>query len=155
MGIEIERKFLVKNDTWRADADAGVRIRQAYLAVGPPTAVRVRVQGERANLNVKTASLAIRRQEFEYDIPMGDAEAILQRCVEGYVIEKTRYEIEHAGMTWEVDVFEGVNDGLLVAEIELEHEDQEFERPAWAGDEVSGDPRYLNTHLSRTPYSEW
>lgn len=155
MGKEIERKFLVVNDAWRRAAKPGLRTRQGYLHVGPPVAVRARIMGGKATLNVKKSTLDISRDEFEYAIPMEDAEALLARLCEGYIIEKTRYLVDYAGMTWEVDVFEGVNEGLVVAEIELESEDQQFEKPPWAGQEVSGDARYLNTHLSREPYKEW
>jgi len=154
MGTEIERKFLVKGDAWREGAK-GVPCRQGYMCVGPPVAARVRIMGDRATLNVKRATLDIARDEFEYTIPREDAEALLAGLCEGHVIEKTRYEIEYAGMTWEVDEFHGVNAGLIVAEIELDAVDQEFDRPPWVGEEVSSDARYLNSHLTRHPYSEW
>ena len=154
MGLEIERKFLVVDDSWNTGAH-GVHYRQGYLAVGPPVAIRVRVAGEQAILNIKKATLAITRDEFEYPIPLEDGQAILEHLCEGHVIEKTRYKVSFAGMTWEVDVFEGVNQGLVVAEIELRDEAQTLLRPPWVGEEVSGDPRYLNSSLSRHPYTEW
>ncbi|MCP4642867.1 MAG: CYTH domain-containing protein, partial [bacterium] len=141
--------------TWRQRAKPGLTTRQGYLCVGPPASVRARVMGDKATLNIKRSTLDIARDEFEYAIAMEDAEAMLAHLCEGHIIEKTRYHVEHAGMTWEVDVFEGVNQGLVVAEIELEAEDQPFENPPWAGTEVSGDVRYFNSYLSRHPYSEW
>ena len=148
MGTEIERKFLVTDETWRRHAQPGQAMRQGYLYVGPPTAIRVRTAGDRAWLNIKKATLAVTRAEFEYPIPLEDAQAILDHLCEGYIIEKTRYKIE-------IDEFHGVNGGLIVAEVELDHEDQPFKKPSWVGEEVSGDPRYLNSHLSRRPYSQW
>jgi len=155
VGVEIERKFLVAHDGWRGAASSGERYRQGYVAVGPPAAVRVRIMGDRAVLNLKKATTDITRDEFEYAIPIEDAEAILERLCSGRVIEKTRYKVPHAGLTWEVDVFEARNAGLVVAEIELESETHEFERPPWLGQEVSGDVRYFNSSLSVTPYTEW
>ncbi len=155
MGIEIERKFLVNDDSWRTPDLAGTPIRQGYLAVGPPSAVRVRIAGDKAILNVKSAVISITRLEFEYPVPVDDAEEILESACDGRIVRKTRFLVEHAGMTWEVDVFDGPNEGLIVAELELESEDQPFEKPPWLGEEVSGEPRYLNTHLSTHPYTEW
>jgi adenylate cyclase len=155
MGTEIERKFLVADDSWRVPGVSATPIRQGYMALGPPTAVRVRIAGETATLNVKTATLDIRRHEFEYAIPVHDAEEIMATCCAGDVVEKTRFAVPFAGAVWEVDVFAGLNEGLVVAEIELNHEDQPFDVPPWAGAEVSHDPRYLNTHLSQHPFSAW
>ena len=155
MGTEIERKFLVASNAWRTNAGPAVRIRQGYLAVGPPTAVRVRIAGDQATLNVKSATLNISRIEYEYAIPMADAEHILSALAEGYAIEKHRHRVFYSGKVWEVDVFDGVNEGLTVAEIELRSENEPFDVPPWAGEEVSADPRYLNTHLSRKPFSQW
>jgi adenylate cyclase len=172
MGKEIERKFLVIGQRWKEGATA-VRYRQAYLtlcqtptkfAVGPPVAVRIRIAtvcqnttncGPEAFLTIKKSTLDITRDEFEYPIPIEDAEAMLNGLCEGDPIEKVRYKVTYGGMLWEIDVFEGANEGLVVAEIELSHPDQDFERPPWLGEEVSGDPRYLNTSLSRNPYSQW
>ena len=155
MGVEIERKFLVAYEGWRSAASSGERYRQGYVAVGPPAAVRVRIMGDRAVLNLKKATTDITRDEFEYAISLEDAESILERLCSGHVIEKTRYKVPHAGLTWEVDVFEGRNAGLVVAELELESETQAVERPPWLGEEVSGDIRYFNSSLSVTPYTEW
>jgi adenylate cyclase len=154
MGKEIERKFLVIDRRWQEGA-TGVRYRQGYLAVGPPVAVRIRMAGGEAFLNIKKATLDITRDEFEYRIPIEDAEAMLNELCEGLSIDKVRYKIRYGGMLWEIDVFEGANEGLVVAEIELLDPDQGFEHPPWLGEEVSGDPRYLNTSLSRHPYAEW
>jgi CYTH domain-containing protein len=154
MGKEIERKFLVKDESW-GEGTTGVPYRQGYLAVGPPVAVRVRIAGDTGYLNIKRATLDITRDEFKYPIPLEDAEAMLSGLCEGFLIEKSRHEVTFAGMLWEIDVFRGANEGLVIAEIELSDPDQHFERPPWLGKEVSGDPRYLNTSLSRNPYSRW
>jgi len=154
MATEIERKFLVKGDGWRRNARAAA-CRQGYLAAGPPVAVRIRIMDGNATLNIKKATLNIERLEFEYEIPKVDAEQMLDQLCEGYIIEKTRYRVQHAGMLWEIDEFAGANEGLVVAEIELERPDQEFEKPPWLDREVSGDPRYLNSSLSRKPYTLW
>lgn len=155
MGIEIERKFLLRNDDWRAEADAGTRMRQGYFAGPQRASIRVRVEGSSANLNIKSAELGIRRLEFEYPVPLVEAEQLLDELCEKPLIEKTRYHLKHAGMLWEVDVFAGDNAGLVVAEIELPDEAAAFERPAWLGDEVSDDPRYYNVSLVTHPYCDW
>jgi adenylate cyclase len=115
----------------------------------------VRIEGERANLNIKSATLGVRRQEFEYPIPLAEAEEILDTLCEQPQIEKIRYLLPYGGHTWEIDVFAGENEGLVVAEIELASEDEAFERLAWLGEEVSGDTRYYNVCLVRHPYREW
>lgn len=155
MATEIERKFLVIDDAWRATAAPGVRMRQGYLSGGDRSSIRVRIQGEHAFLNIKSATLGVRRQEYEYVIPLGDAEEMLDRLCAGPLIEKVRYDVKHAGHVWEVDVFEGDNAGLVVAEVELDSEDERFEKPAWAGEEVSHDPRYYNVSLVTDPYKHW
>lgn len=160
MALEIERKFLVLNDAWRAAADAGTPYRQGYLSrvTGPDavrSSVRVRTDGERAFLNIKSATLGIRRQEYEYAIPLADAETMLADLCVGAVVEKTRYHVVAGAHVWEIDVFAGANTGLIVAEIELGHEDEAFERPEWLGAEVSDDPRYYNVCLAERPYSRW
>ena len=155
MATEIERKFLVRNETWRQQTDMGLRMRQGYMSGGELASVRVRVQGDQAFLNIKSATLGVWRREYDYPIPVRDAEEILEHLCAGPLIEKTRYHVEHAGHTWEVDVFEGDNAGLVVAEIELDSEDEAFEMPAWAGAEVSHDPRYYNVCLVKHPYKEW
>jgi len=155
VGTEIERKFLVTSDAWQESALDGVSILQGYITTGPPIAVRVRLAGENATLNLKKSTVDIARDEFEYPIPIGEAAQLLGHFCVGHAIQKRRYKVDYKGFTWDVDVFEGSNEGLVVAEIELESEDQPFELPPWVGKEVSGDPRYLNTSLSVRPYQEW
>jgi adenylate cyclase len=155
MGYEIERKFLVDDDGWRAEAGPGARMCQGYLASGRRGSVRVRTSGERAWLNIKGVTLGAKRREFEYPVPLDDALTILDKLCDGPLIDKTRYLVEHAGFTWEVDVFEGANSGLVVAEIELPSEETPFERPAWAGREVTAVKRYYNSCLVDHPYSDW
>lgn len=154
MALEIERKFLVDQEAWRRP-ERCKPCKQGYLAVGPPMAIRVRIMDGVATLNIKTATVDISRMEFEYEIPVEDAEELLNAACLGRVVEKTRYYVDHGGRRWEVDVFEGANEGLVVAEVELESPDQEFEKPAWVGKEVSDDPRYLNSSLSLSPYCTW
>lgn len=153
MNIEIERKFLLKNDNWREGA-VGVHYKQAYLNEKGDNTVRVRIEGEKAKLTIKGKSSNISRLEFEYDIPMTDAEALFT-LAKTPIVEKYRYKIMYAGNCWEVDEFLGLNRGLVVAEIELESETQSFEKPDWIGMEVSGDKRYTNANLARKPYCEW
>ena len=154
MGIERERKFLVNSNGWRP-AQRAVRFRQGYLATGPPVAVRVRVMESRANINIKRATSDIKREEFEYPIPVEEAEEILNLLCVGHPIEKTRHYVEYEGFLWEIDEFEGENAGLLVAEVEFERENQAIPLPPWIGKEVSSDPRYLNANLALEPYAQW
>jgi adenylate cyclase len=155
MPAEIERKFLVKNDRWRSLAVREQRIAQGYLANTDRGSVRVRLMGDRAFLSVKSMTLGVTRSEFEYPIPADDARYILQNLCLRPIIEKTRYYIEQDPHLWEIDVFEGENAGLIVAEIELNHADEEFTKPDWLGAEVSDDPRYYNVKLMEHPYSQW
>jgi len=155
MGVEIERKFLVIDDSWRETAGPGIPMQQGYLIAAKQASVRVRIEGKQARLNIKGATLGVRRQEFEYPIPLHDARTLLRTLCEKPLIEKTRYPVRYAGKEWEVDVFEGENTGLVVAELELEHEAEPFEKPPWLGREVSADPRYYNTCLVRHPYRDW
>lgn len=152
MAIEIERKFLVIDDSWR-NAPA-VYFCQGYLNRAKERTVRVRVAGENGYLTIKGVSQGAARAEFEYEIPLADAKQLLALC-DGPVIEKYRRRIEFGGMTWEVDEFLGANQGLVVAEIELDAEDQVFALPGWVGDEVTGDERYYNSNLARTPFAQW
>ncbi len=152
MATEIERKFLVSGAGWRQAAP--VRISQGYLNRDAERTVRVRIAGERAYLTIKGRAKNLTRPEFEYEIPAAEAEQLLKLC-EGPILEKHRHVLEHAGSRWEVDEFLGDNAGLVVAEIELESEDQTFERPAWLHTEVTHDPRYLNSNLSKRPYRSW
>jgi adenylate cyclase len=153
MGIEIERKFLVEGDGWKSAAGEGLACRQGYLDSGKGTTVRVRIIGEQAFLTIKGATSGITRSEFEYGIPVSDAESLLALCG-GAMVEKRRYFIKHAGRVWELDVFSGANAGLVMAEIELETEEQSFDLPEWAGPEVSADPRYRNGQLARHPFGK-
>lgn len=154
MGIEIERKFLVKNNLWKDNANNGTDFEQAYFTRNESCSVRVRKEGDKANLNIKSAELGILRQEFEYAIPLDEAEELLSLCGSTTVTKK-RYEVIHAGKTWEVDVFTGENEGLIVAEIELDYPEENFEMPPWAGNEVSSEIRYYNSELARHPFSQW
>jgi adenylate cyclase len=154
MGVEIEHKFLVKGDGWRRQGEP-VLIRQGYLSSHPERVVRVRIYGDEAFMTIKSKSVGISRGEWEYPLPLPDAREFLDRLCEQPIIEKYRRRIEHAGFTWEVDEFLGVNAGLVVAEIEVPSEDQAFERPEWVGEEVTDDPRYLNSNLISHPYSAW
>lgn len=154
MGIEIERKFLVLDDSWKKLAD-GVFLRQGYLSSAPERTVRVRSEGNRAFLTIKGKTVGATRGEWEYPIPPEDARDLLDRLCEQPLIEKYRYRIPYQGMTWEVDEFLGVNAGLVVAEIELESEGQTFVKPEWVGVEVTDDSRYFNASLVRRPFSEW
>ncbi len=155
MASEIERKFLVRDDGWQRDAAPGVTIRQGYIGASEAASVRVRISGDQAWLNIKGATLGISRMEFEYPVPVADAEQILEALCIRPLIEKTRHLIDYAGHRWEVDVFEGDNHGLVVAEIELDSENERFEKPPWASEEVSMDPRYYNASLAKRPFSMW
>ena len=154
MGTEIERKFLLRNDGWRAGAE-GVPYRQGYLSTAADRNVRVRIVGQTGYLTVKGRTSGISRLEFEYEIPLADARRMLDQLCFKPLIEKTRFKIEHRGLIWEVDEFAGDNAGLVVAEVELESEGQEIELPPWIGREVTDDPRYLNASLVKQPYTTW
>jgi adenylate cyclase len=161
MGIEIERKFLPIHDGWRGTAHKVVPMAQGYLndlalvdSGAMQASVRVRIEGEAAFLNIKSRELGARRQEFEYPVPVADAQALLKLCVGG-LIEKNRHYVEHAGHLWEVDEFLGDNAGLVVAEIELDAADEAFAKPDWAGAEATHAQRYYNLALASRPYSQW
>jgi adenylate cyclase len=153
MGREVERKFLVRDATWRAGVRPSTRMRQGYLTEGGRASVRVRIADDAATLNIKSARLGVSRDEFEYAIPSGDAEALFELCASAVL--KTRHLVDYEGHTWEIDEFEGANAGLVVAEIELDDPDERFESPAWLGAEVSFDARYYNVALARKPWREW
>jgi CYTH domain-containing protein len=155
MGREIERKFLVNGDRWRALAGTGVAYQQGYLSLEPARSVRVRLAGDKGTLTLKGKISALSRHEFEYEISSTDARQLLDSLCIQPLIEKTRYRLTYAGLVWEIDEFAGDNAGLIVAEVELTSERQRFDIPAWVGKEVSGDPRYLNISLVQTPYSRW
>jgi adenylate cyclase len=154
MGIEIERKFLVAGDGWRQAATTQTRFSQGYLSRDPARTVRVRIAGDRAFLTIKGLTRGATRAEFEYDIPFADAVQLLAMS-DGPVVDKVRHLCPHEGMTWEVDEFLGANAGLVVAEVELESEGQAFAPPAWLGEEVTGDARYVNANLAVQPFSAW
>ena len=154
MSVEIERKFLVLGSAWKALGQA-VALRQGYLSSHPDRTVRVRIEGQQGTLTIKGRSQGATRGEWEYPIPLADAAALLDGLCERPLIEKTRTRIVHAGMVWEVDEFFGDNLGLVVAEIELDSEDQVFEKPEWVGEEVTRDARYFNSNLIRRPYTSW
>lgn len=154
MAKEIERKFTVKGDVWR-DAAAGVIYRQGYLNSAKERTVRVRVAGDKAFLTIKGITAGATRAEYEYEIPYADCEAMLNTLAEKPVIEKKRYKIPFGQFVWEVDEFFGENKGLIVAEIELQSEDQTFDKPDWIDQEVTGDPRYFNSSLVKHPFSKW
>ncbi len=154
MALEIERKFLVSGDAWRGLV-AGVPFRQGYLADQNGCTVRVRIEGPRAVLTVKGRNTGMTRREHEFEIPQTEAAELLDHYCPKPLVEKVRYTIPYGGFVWEVDEFLGDNEGLVVAEIELESEDQTFDIPAWCSREVTGDPKYYNTSLARHPYALW
>ncbi|MDF1754888.1 MAG: CYTH domain-containing protein [Verrucomicrobiales bacterium] len=153
MGQEIERKFLVRSDGWRTASP--VRFVQGYLSVEKERTVRVRIEGEEARLTIKGVSQGITRSEFEYSIPLADAEVLLEDLCQKPLIDKHRTTVKLGDHIWEIDEFHGANEGLIVAEIELESIDEPFEKPDWLGPEVSEDPRYYNANLVNHPYSQW
>jgi len=154
MAKEIERKFLVKRDSWRGQ-EAGKRYRQGYLSTVKERTVRVRTAGEKGYLTIKGISVGASRSEYEYEIPVADANEMLDRLCERPLIEKTRYRVPHDGLVWEIDEFEGENSGLIVAEVELEDEHQSVTLPDWVGQEVTRDPRYFNANLVGKPFGKW
>lgn len=160
MAIEIERKFLVVSDNWRQAVVRQQTLRQGYLnrtsedAQGGAS-VRIRIAGDEAFLNIKQAVTGTSRLEYDYGVPVPDAVEMLDELCHKPLIEKTRHWVEHAGFTWEVDVFHGDNSGLIVAEIELPAEDTAFDKPDWVGREVTEQRRYYNVALCERPYREW
>lgn len=154
MATEIERKYLVVGDAWRA-LGSGTTYRQGYLSTVKERTVRVRVVGDRGTLTIKGLTVGATRTEYEYDIPVDDANHMLDDLCEQPVIDKTRFIVEYAGLTWEIDEFAGANAGLIVAEVELDSEDQAIELPDWIGEEVSHDARYFNANLIAHPYTAW
>jgi adenylate cyclase len=155
MALEIERKFLVLDDSWREGVVKTRVLRQGYLMKNGFLSIRIRIDGtESATLTIKTAEPGITRHEFEYPIPVADAEHLLLRRV-GAVIDKVRHIVPRGPHTWEIDVFEGANAGLIVAEVELSHANEQLDHPPWLGPEVTDDRRYFNADLARLPYSSW
>jgi adenylate cyclase len=154
VGVEIERRYLVVSSAWRADAGPGRNFRQGYLKKGG-VKVRIRSGAGWASLTVKGPRNGVARVEFDYPIPIDDAEQMLRICHQP-LVEKTRHEVRHHGHIWEVDVFEGANAGLVLAEIELSAPDEPFKLPTWVGPEVTGDPKYGHESLlERPPYDNW
>lgn len=154
MGVEIERKFLVAGEGWRAQGEP-VLLRQGYLSSHAERTVRVRIEGGRGVLTIKSKNVGAARGEWEYEIPVAEAAEMLDGLCERPLIEKYRRRIPFGGFVWEVDEFLGENAGLVVAEIELPAEDTVFDKPDWAGEEVTHDLRYLNSRLIKQPYSTW
>jgi len=155
MAQETERKFLVKDDAWREGDPPGLFYRQGYLSRVKERVVRVRAAGEKGFLTVKGITRGISRAEYEYEIPLQDANHMIEHLCERPLIEKMRYRIPFEGMTWDVDEFLAENLGLVLAEIELSHEGQEIILPPWLGEETSGDPRYYNANLVEHPFRQW
>jgi adenylate cyclase len=153
MGKEIERKYLVVGEAWKEQGE-GTLILQGYLSSQMERVVRVRTMGDRAYLTIKGIATGATRLEFEYDIPPDDGNELLDLCQKP-TIEKTRYKIPYRGLVWEVDEFHGVNESLVIAECELESEDQQIDKPEWVGEEVTGDPRYYNSNLIAHPFTAW
>jgi adenylate cyclase len=155
MSFEIERKFLVAGSDWKELAATRTSIRQAYLATDGKASIRVRIKGDSAaTLTIKSRPVALRRLELEYDIPILQAEALMQLRA-GSVIEKVRHVVPWGDLAWEIDVFEGENSGLIIAEIELHHEHQSVELPGWIGAEVTGQACYYNSALTQNPFCSW
>ena len=154
MPQEIERKFLVKGDAWRVPG-TGTLYRQGYLSTVAERSVRIRLAQDKGYLTVKGITVGAARAEYEYEIPMEDASEMLNELCERPLIEKTRYRVGYRGLVWEIDEFSGENSGLIVAEVELEREDQAVMLPDWLGEEVTADPRYYNSNLITYPFSKW
>ncbi len=155
MNIETEHKYLVRKDFWYAlSKPAGVPLLQGYIFADPSKTIRVRIYGDKAFLTIKGPTVEASRQEYEYSIPMEDAKSLFKQF-SGNIIDKIRYRYAFEGKTWEVDEFFGENEGLIIAEIELQSPDEMYEKPAWLGEEVTGDPRYYNSYLASHPFSKW
>ena len=155
MAIEIEHKFLLANDAWREQVSHSVIYKQGYLSSQPTSSIRVRISDNQAWLNIKSATIGTQRHEYEYEIPLTDAQEILDNLCLKPVIEKTRHFVTHGNHQWEIDEFDGENAGLIVAEIELEAADETFEKPDWIGEDVTQDMRYYNNNLAKYPYNQW
>lgn len=155
MGQEIERKFLLASDDWRAEVTGSQRLVQGYVSRGDKSAVRVRIKGDRGELNIKHTLDGIHRLEYEYEIPLSDARELLDYVALRPLIDKVRHHVRYGDHLWEIDEFFGDNAGLIVAEIELADAKEAFDRPGWLGQEVSEDTRYYNSNLSKLPYSQW
>ncbi|MCE7996033.1 MAG: CYTH domain-containing protein [Roseivirga sp.] len=154
MAIEIERKFLLSNSSWREEIYGSWQISQGYLSSAPERTVRVRILDQQAFITIKSKTQGTKRAEFEYEIPIRDARELILLC-ENSIIEKVRYLVKIENKTWEIDEFAGDNQGLIVAEVELETEEETITLPRWVGKEVSDKPRYFNASLIRHPYNQW
>ncbi len=155
MAIEIEHKFLVKNESWRQQVSHSVHYRQGYLCGNDKTSIRIRTSNSNAWLNIKSATIGNHRQEFEYEIPLPDADEMLNTLCHHPLIEKTRHFVTYEQHLWEIDEFGGDNAGLIVAEVELKNLEESFSIPDWAGQEVTADLRYYNNNLCKNPYKNW
>ena len=155
MAIEIEHKFLLANNDWRQHITRSVKYRQGYLSSQATSSIRIRISDDHAWLNLKSATIGTHRYEYEYEIPLSDANEIITILCRKPIIEKTRHFVIDDGNTWEIDEFDGDNRGLIVAEIELSEIGKTFSKPHWIGEEVTNDLRYYNNNLSIHPYLEW
>lgn len=154
MAIEIERRFLVVNDSWKGET-SGTQYRQGYLYFQTDGVLRIRIAGDKGFLTVKVLKDALSALEYEYEIPGRDAKEMLTGLCKGNPVEKMRYHVIYAGMAWDIDVFSGDNEGLVIAEIELKETGQEISLPPWVGEEVTGQKKYLNAFLFKNPYTKW
>lgn len=154
MGKEIEKKFLVKKDIMKS-VPKGISLRQGYLSTDKSRTVRVRTDEKKAYITLKGISSGPVRDEFEYEIPVTDANEILEKMCITPVIEKKRFKLDINELTWEIDTFYGDNEGLVIAEVELKDEEQTIIKPDWVGEEVTGDPKYFNSNLVKNPYKTW
>jgi adenylate cyclase len=155
MAIEIEHKFLLTNNDWREHITHSVKYRQGYLSSQATSSIRIRISEDHAWLNIKSATIGTHRHEYEYEIPLPDANEIINSLCRKPIIEKIRHFVIDDGNTWEIDEFDGDNKGLIIAEIELSERGQTFSKPRWLGEEVTHDLRYYNNNLAIHPYSEW
>jgi adenylate cyclase len=155
MAVEIERKFLVVNDLWREQVISSSDIQQAYISNQANATVRIRIYSNKALLTIKGPTKGISRDEFEYSIPVEDAQQMLDLRQTGVVIQKTRHKVRCGEHVWDLDIFYGENEGLNMAEVELTSESEQFQMPEWVGEEVTGDRRYANSHLAEEPYRSW
>ena len=155
MATEIERKFLLRDDSWRREVSASLDIVQGYLANNERASIRVRVSGSEASLNIKSMTLGAVRSEFDFSIPLEDARVLLERLCVHPLIEKTRHHVSYGGSDFEIDEFRGENQGLVVAELELRRDTRDFPRPPWLGIDVTDDARYYNINLVSQPFRRW
>jgi len=153
--MEIEKKFLLKNNSWRHQVSTSTVFKQGYFGGSGKASLRVRIEGDKANLNIKGATIGVVRQEYEYPIPFSEAEELLMSLCEQPLIEKVRHIVHSATHKWEIDEFKGDNSGLIVAEVELQSEDEIIELPDWVGKEVSAEEKYYNVALQTNPYKNW